>query len=194
MTIGLREFLREQLARDEHSVCAMGNSIAGIDSRWSPDKLLGDIAAKRLIMELADEASGLDMQVDGEFRVGTRDMTAEPFIGDLILQQLALRYSHLKGYREEWRPDECQTEMVARHERWHGTSLYCCKCGESWADEGRYPRPFRPGWRAKAVAYHRELWDRASHGPPPTMGELYPSEEEIIRRMASVGGQPGKDN
>lgn len=81
--------------------------------------------------------------------------------------------------------DECITEMVARHERWHGTSLYCCKCGESWADEGRYPRPFRPGWRAKAVAYHRELWDRASHGPPPTMDELYPSEYEIVRRAAS---------
>lgn len=65
---------------------------------------LADIWAKRRILdEVVDEANGLDMQVDGEFRVGRRDETAEPYLGDVLLQLLALPYADRPGYREEWR-------------------------------------------------------------------------------------------
>lgn len=74
--------------------------------------------------------------------------------------------------------DECKTEMVARHEAWYGTSYYCCKCGDSWCDGEMYPRPFARGWRKSAVRRARELWDQASHGPPPRVEQLYPEYDE----------------
>lgn len=72
-------------------------------SRWSPPRVLADIAAKRAIMELAEEASGLDMQVDGEFRVGRRDITSEPYVGDLILRQLAQQFADHPDFDPAWR-------------------------------------------------------------------------------------------
>ncbi len=69
---------------------------------------------------------------------------------------------------------ECMTEMVDRHEARYGVSTYCCKCGDSWQDGELYPRPFARGWRTKAVRRHRTLWDEATHGPAPTVAELFP--------------------
>lgn len=69
-----------------------------------PARVLREAAAKRSIIEAAEEASGLDAQVDGEFRVGSRDPVAEPYIGDIILRALAAVYSDRPGYREEWTP------------------------------------------------------------------------------------------
>jgi hypothetical protein len=80
---------------------------------------------------------------------------------------------------------ECMTEMVARHEAYYGTTLSCCRCGDSWGDGERYPRPFARGWRKAAVKKHRKLWDRATHGPPPTFQELYPYEY-----AEQLGGEP----
>lgn len=70
----------------------------------SPSRVLREVAAKRAIIELADEASGLDMSVDLDRRVGSRDMQEEPFVGDLIIRQLAAVYSDHPEYREEWKP------------------------------------------------------------------------------------------
>lgn len=69
-------------------------------------EVLADVDADRRIMELTEEATGLDIQVDGEFRVGSRDTKAEPYVGDLILRWLALPYAGHEDYRDEWRPDE----------------------------------------------------------------------------------------
>jgi hypothetical protein len=41
---------------------------------------------------------------------------------------------------------------------WHGSSVTCCACGDSWADGERYPRPFRRGWRKDATARARAAW------------------------------------
>ena len=87
------------------------------------------------------------------------------------------------NYRKRYRrceTCECITEMVALYELWYGTSWFCCRCGDSWCSEGRYERPFARGWRRRAVAAHRKLWDRASHGPPPDF------EAEIAAMDAAV--------
>lgn len=69
---------------------------------------------------------------------------------------------------------ECTTEMVVRYEAWYGNTWYCCRCGDSWQEEGMNQRPFERGWRRKAIARHRALWDAATHGPDPTPEQLYP--------------------
>jgi len=66
-------------------------------------RVLAECDAKRRIIEAADEATGLDMQVDSEFRIERRDERQEPYIGDVILRALALPYADHPDYREEWR-------------------------------------------------------------------------------------------
>lgn len=73
---------------------------------------------------------------------------------------------------------QCITEMVVRFEAWYGDTTYCCRCGDWWQDGEMCPRPFQRGWRKKAIAKHRELWDRATFGPNPTLQELYPEYDE----------------
>jgi hypothetical protein len=68
-----------------------------------PAYVLADIAAKRAIVELAEDATGLDAQVDSEFRVGRRDEVAEPYVGDLILRALAQPYAEHPDYDPAWR-------------------------------------------------------------------------------------------
>lgn len=70
--------------------------------RWTPERVLAEVEAKRKIIELAEEASSLDMQVDGEFRVGPRDTAKEPYIGDWILRSLASVYADHPDYDQEW--------------------------------------------------------------------------------------------
>ena len=65
-------------------------------------RVLADIAAKRAIIGLAEEASALDAQVDSEFRVGFRDLSSEPYVGDLILRRLASIDRDHPDYRQEW--------------------------------------------------------------------------------------------
>ena len=72
--------------------------------RWHPARVLAECEAKRRIVEAADEATGLDMQVDSEFRVGFRDTSTEPYLGDVILRALALPYADHPDYRGEWKP------------------------------------------------------------------------------------------
>ena len=69
-----------------------------------PERVLREVEAKRRIVEQAEEATGLDMQVDGEFRVGSRDEVAEPYCGDVILCALASVYADHPDYRDEWKP------------------------------------------------------------------------------------------
>jgi hypothetical protein len=70
-------------------------------ARHDPARVLAECAARRRIVELAEEASGIDAALDGNAAVGPR---TEPYIGDLILHALASVYSDHPDYREEWRP------------------------------------------------------------------------------------------
>lgn len=72
--------------------------------RWDPARVLAEVDAKRRILDLADDISGLDMSVDLDRRVGTRDMVAEPYAGEVLIKLLALPYAGRDGYREDWRP------------------------------------------------------------------------------------------
>ena len=71
--------------------------------RFAPTRVLAELAVKRRVIELADEATGLDMSVDLDRRVGSRDMEKEPYCGDLILRALASVYADHPDFLEEWR-------------------------------------------------------------------------------------------
>jgi hypothetical protein len=71
-------------------------------ARHDPARVLREVAAKRAIMELADEATGLDLTVDNDRRVEPRDEADEPYVGDLILRQLAAVYSDHPDYNSKW--------------------------------------------------------------------------------------------
>jgi hypothetical protein len=68
--------------------------------------------------------------------------------------------------------DECITEMVTRFDLWYDPTTWCTKCGDSWSGSELRARPFQRGWRAKAVRVARQLWDRATYGPPSSLDEL----------------------
>lgn len=70
--------------------------------RFDPDRVLAECAAKRKIIDHAAEATGLDLQVDGEFRVGGRDTDTEPYLGVLILRALAAPYASHPDFDSEW--------------------------------------------------------------------------------------------
>ncbi|MGZ4519732.1 MAG: hypothetical protein ACXVXW_04855 [Mycobacteriaceae bacterium] len=44
---------------------------------------------------------------------------------------------------------------------WYGTTLYG-SCGDTWMDGEMCPRPFVKGWRNKAQAEFRAMWDSAA--------------------------------
>lgn len=116
----LATWLRQQLDDDERTARAVnadadplsdcwfdctGGGHADHHLRWDPERVLAEVDAKRRILdEVVDEATGLDMQVDGEFRVGRRDEKAEPYLGDVLVRLLALPYADRPGYQERWRP------------------------------------------------------------------------------------------
>ena len=66
-------------------------------------RLLAECEAKRAIIKLADEATGLDMTVDNDRRVGIRDEAVEPYCGDSILRTLAAVYRDHPDYKPEWK-------------------------------------------------------------------------------------------
>lgn len=71
-------------------------------ARWSPARVLAECKAKRAIVEMADEATGLDMQVDSEFRIGPRDEVEEPYLGDAILRALVQPYADHEDFDAGW--------------------------------------------------------------------------------------------
>lgn len=71
-------------------------------ARHDPARVLREVAAKRAIIEAADEATGLDISVDIDRGVGRRNMDEDPYVGDLILRALAVVYSDHPDYRIEW--------------------------------------------------------------------------------------------
>lgn len=108
----ITEFLLARIAEDERigrdwqhnpgkvEIHGGGTGYYGLAN---PERILAECQAKRAIIEQADEATGLDMQVDGEFRVGRRDETTEPYLGDVLLRALAAVYADHPDYDQAWR-------------------------------------------------------------------------------------------
>lgn len=103
----LRRFLLEQFARDEQSARAMSHAIEGLQSRWSPSKLIAHCRANRRIVENFPACSTCLR--------GQRCMLHDASAGApewrflrpedrRTAQLLAEPYAHLKGYEEVWRP------------------------------------------------------------------------------------------
>ena len=88
-------WLRGQLDRDEQTARAMSHAIEHLESRWSPARLLADVASKRAI---------LDLHSDQHDCIGSLDSTEWPPRPCPTLRTLTLPYRHHRGYREEWRP------------------------------------------------------------------------------------------
>lgn len=64
---------------------------------------------------------------------------------------------------------ECPAEhkvrrIVGRFQHWYGFEWYCLGCGDRWTMDEFGPRPFERGWRAKAIANHKAMWDAAPAG------------------------------
>jgi hypothetical protein len=63
----------------------------------------------------------------------------------------------------------CPTEgvrrrFVTRSQAWYGTDWHCLGCGDEWSsEEGRYPRPFERGWRARAIRRARAMWAQVDY-------------------------------
>ncbi|WP_405019580.1 hypothetical protein OHV05_24590 [Kitasatospora sp. NBC_00070] len=48
-----------------------------------------------------------------------------------------------------------------RYAVWYGATWSCCGCGDTWTDGERHRRPFRRGWRPKAISQAKSTWDQA---------------------------------
>lgn len=67
-----------------------------------PARALREVEAKRKLIKLADEATGLDMTVDNDRAVRPRNIDADPYLGDVVLRALAAVYGSHPDYREGW--------------------------------------------------------------------------------------------
>lgn len=99
--MSLTEFL---LARIEEDAAAARLGTAGRDgATWDPARVLVECDAKRRIVELAYEATGLDMTVDLDRHVTARADSGIEFVGERILRALALPYMDHPEFRPGWR-------------------------------------------------------------------------------------------
>jgi hypothetical protein len=80
----------------------LDSEIAAFIVAHDPARVLAECAAKRKLIDFAEDATGLDLQIDGEFGVGTRDTKAEPYLGDLMLRLLAAPFSDHVDYDGSW--------------------------------------------------------------------------------------------
>ncbi|SKC68855.1 DUF6221 family protein [Krasilnikoviella flava] len=68
-----------------------------------PDRLLAEVESKRLLIWLAYEATGLDMDKDLDRAIDAREDSGIEFVGERMLRALALPYADHADYREAWR-------------------------------------------------------------------------------------------
>ena len=110
----ITEFLEARIAEDEavserrgsfpHSVHS--SDIVGTYRQNCPDclglpgraRVLAECAAKRAIIELADQVETMDYQITNEWGGGLEGT------GDNILKALAAVFADHPDYREEWKP------------------------------------------------------------------------------------------
>jgi hypothetical protein len=111
----LSEFLHARIDDDERLARAAASlpsspaspasrTVAGVVTVPDAARLLAECVAKRRIVELAYEATGYDMTVDLERTSSARADSAIGFVGDRILEALALPYADHPDYDETWRP------------------------------------------------------------------------------------------
>jgi len=105
--IDLSDFLLARIAEDE--AAARAALATPLDSfppagSWDPVRVLAECDARRQLIDLAYEATGLDQTVDLERRVNARSDSGVRYLGDRILGALALPYAGHPDYQQEWRP------------------------------------------------------------------------------------------
>lgn len=113
----LTEFLLARIAEDESTARAgarrtptttpptpPGRLRVGGPGEVSTDatRILAECEAKRRVVQLAYEATGLDLTVDMERASGARDRSRIALVGDRILAALALPYTWHDDYDATW--------------------------------------------------------------------------------------------
>ncbi len=109
----LSEFLHARIDDDERRARTAGvpsspsgdaPGPAADGTAFGPARVLVECEAKRRIVALAYEATGYDMTVDLERTSSARAESEIAFVGDRILEALALPYADHPDYDEAWRP------------------------------------------------------------------------------------------
>ncbi|QAY63124.1 hypothetical protein ET495_07550 [Xylanimonas allomyrinae] len=110
----LSAFLTARLDEDEARAVAeelrrgsgaLDETHAGeVERTFTPARLKAEVDAKRRLLRLAYEATGLDMDKDLERAVNAREDSGVAFVGERMLQALALPYADHPDYDEAWRP------------------------------------------------------------------------------------------
>ncbi|MFC7876191.1 DUF6221 family protein [Isoptericola sp. NPDC057391] len=109
----LTEFLNARLNEDEARATASGvgrpqgshdaPAPNEPDQAFTPARLLAEVKAKRLLIRLAYEATGLDMDKDLDRAIDAREASGIEFVGERMLRALALPYADHADYSETWR-------------------------------------------------------------------------------------------
>lgn len=100
MSSDLAEWLLEQVARDENAARALPHAVGGLESRFSPAKLIADCDAKRRIIEEYRKEAWV---MEQGHRTGWTE--GGQAARESVLRFLALPYADRVGYRTEWRVD-----------------------------------------------------------------------------------------
>lgn len=115
--VTLTEFLLARIAEDESTARAdaattpgaappapSGPLRAGASGTVGADasRILAECEAKRRVVLLAYEATGLDLTIDMERSTGARDRSGVALVGDRILAALALPYAWHADYDPAW--------------------------------------------------------------------------------------------
>ena len=108
----LTEFLTARLDEDEARATAAAlrrregpdaTSSSELDRAFTPARLQAEVEAKRQLVHLAYEATGLDMDKDLDRDVDAREVSGIEIVGERMLRALALPYADHADYREAWR-------------------------------------------------------------------------------------------
>ena len=101
----LTAFLLARIMEDE---AAAGAPRAGAGPAYradpaDPARVLAECRAKRRVVVLADEATGLDETVDMEREAGSRGESGIHYVGDRILRAMAGVYDGHRDFDPSWR-------------------------------------------------------------------------------------------
>jgi hypothetical protein len=112
--VTVTEFLTARLDEDEAKALAetlrggqdsSNEALTGeLERTFTPARVLAEVEGKRRILRLAYEATGLDMDKDLDRAVNAREDSGVAFVGERMLQALALPYADHADFDETWRP------------------------------------------------------------------------------------------
>lgn len=105
--MNLTDFLLARIAEDEGAVGRtsgrVGETATYRADPADPERVLAECRAKRLIVTLAYEATGLDETVDMERATGSRGRSGVRYVGDRILRAMASVYEGHPDFDPAWR-------------------------------------------------------------------------------------------